>query len=115
MHQLLRLLYADQLSPTDDIFRLEPFDRALIRDTIGRLLCGAYDNRVYANELRIRELDRELHEVSAQLTSLFIVLGRAGASMKLDWNGAERQRLEDDERTTQSEIEQAEALILCRG
>jgi hypothetical protein len=108
MHQLLRLLYADQLSPTDDIFRLEPFDRALIRDTIGRLLCGAYDNRVYANELRIRELDRELNEVSAQLTSLFRVLGRAGESMTLDWIGAERQRLEDDERTTQSEIEQTE-------
>ncbi len=108
MHQLLRLLYADQLSPTDDIFRLEPFDRALIRDTIGRLLCGAYDNRVYANELRIRELDRELNEVSAQLTNLFRVLGRAGESMTLDWIGAERQRLEADERTTQREIEQTE-------
>jgi hypothetical protein len=115
MHQLLRLLYADQLSPTDDIFRLDPFDRALIRDTVGRLLCGAYDNRVYSNELKIRELDKELSEVSAQLTSLFRVLGRAGESMTLDWIAAERQRLEADEYTTQSEIEQTERRLYSAG
>jgi hypothetical protein len=115
MHQLLRLLYADQLSPTDDIFRLEPFDRALIRDTVGRLLCGAYDNRVYSNELRLRELDKELGEVSAQLTSLFSVLGRSGESMTLDWIAAERQRLEADERATQSKIEQTERRLYSAG
>jgi hypothetical protein len=115
MHQLLRLLYADQLSPTDDIFRLEPFDRMLIRDTVGRLLCGAYDNRVYTNELRLRGFDKELSEVSAQLTSLFRVLGRSGESMTLDWIAAERQRLEADERTTQSEIEQTERRLYSAG
>jgi DNA repair exonuclease SbcCD ATPase subunit len=108
MHQVLRLLYADQLSPVDDIFKLEPFDRALIRDAIGRLLCGAYDNRVYSNQLRIRELEKELSDVNAELSSLFRVLGRTGESMTLDWIAAEGQRLEGDERTTQREIEEAE-------
>lgn len=115
MHQVLRLLYADQLSPTDDIFRLEPFDRALIRDTVGRLLCGAYDNRVYTNELRIRELDKELADVSAQLTSLFRVLGRSGESMTLDWINAERSRLESDTRDTQTKIEEAERQLYSAG
>lgn len=47
MHQILRLLYADQLSPVEQLFRAVPFDRADLRDTVGRLLCGAYDSAVY--------------------------------------------------------------------
>jgi len=38
VHQILRLLYADQLSPIDELFRAERFDSALLRDTVGRLL-----------------------------------------------------------------------------
>jgi hypothetical protein len=51
MHQILRLLYADQLSPVENLFRFEPFDSPALRDTIGRLLCGAYDSELYSNEL----------------------------------------------------------------
>ncbi len=47
MHQILRLLYADQLSPIDDIFRFERFEPSNMRDTVGRLLCGAYNNDLY--------------------------------------------------------------------
>lgn len=36
MHQILRLLYADQLSPIEDIFRFERFDQANLRDTVGQ-------------------------------------------------------------------------------
>jgi hypothetical protein len=44
MNQVLRLLYADQISNVEHIFKFESFDPPLLRDTIGRLLCGAYDN-----------------------------------------------------------------------
>ena len=81
VHQILRLLYADQLSPIDELFRAERFDSALLRDTVGRLLCGAYDMRLYENELRLRELDKELEGISGELKSLFAVIGRTGEAL----------------------------------
>ena len=44
MYQILRLLYADQLSPVENLFRFDRFDPPTLRDAIGRLLCGAYEN-----------------------------------------------------------------------
>lgn len=60
IHQVLRLLYADQLSPVEHIFKFERFDPPNLREAIGRLICGAYDNQLYQNEQRIRELSKEL-------------------------------------------------------
>lgn len=40
-HQYLRLVYADQLSPVESLFKFERFDPPTLRDTIGRLHCGA--------------------------------------------------------------------------
>lgn len=108
MHQVLRLLYADQLTPIDELFRSESFDSALLRDAVGRLLCGAYDARMYENELLLRERDKELQGVSGELRSLFAVLGRAGESLTMDWIDAERARIAEEQRTTQADIEESE-------
>ena len=66
MNQMLRLLYADQLSPVDRIFLFQPFDTALTRQTVGDLLCGAYDNSLYRNQLRLREAEKSLSAVTAE-------------------------------------------------
>ena len=55
IHQILRLLYADQLTAVESLFRFESFDQPVLRDTIGRLLCGAYDSALYDNELKIEK------------------------------------------------------------
>lgn len=107
IHQVLRLLYADQLTPIDELFRSERFDSALLRDAVGRLQCGAYDTRLYANELRLRGLDKELDGVSGELRSLFAVLGRAGESLTSDWVEAERTRIVNEQQLNQAEIEEA--------
>jgi len=108
VHQILRLLYADQLSPIDELFRAERFDSALLRDTVGRLLCGAYDMRLYENELRLRELDKELEGISGELKSLFAVIGRTGEALTYEWIEAERHRLAEEQRGIQAQIEEAE-------
>jgi len=92
IHQILRLLYADQLSPVESIFKFERFDPPTLREAVGRLLCGAYDNKLYENELRIRELSKEFDTVSGELRSLLSVLGTAQESMTLDWIAAPRTR-----------------------
>ncbi|MFT8952834.1 MAG: hypothetical protein ABF979_11245 [Gluconobacter sp.] len=111
IHQVLRLLYADQLSPIDELFRYEPFDSALLRDAVGRLLCGAYDGSLYENELKLRECDKELNVVSGELRSLFSVLGQTGESLTRSWIDAERARILNEQITNQKEIEGVEAKL----
>lgn len=94
MHQILRLLYADQLSPVDEIFRFERFEQKNIRDTVGRLLCGAYTSNLYDNEQSLRKMRKEFDRIDAQLRNLFIVLGRAEQELvSADWLQAEYQEL----------------------
>ncbi|WP_273565868.1 AAA family ATPase [Maribacter halichondriae] len=51
MHQILRLLYVDQDSPTNSLFLYEQFDSALTRNTIAELLLGIYSEDLYSNRL----------------------------------------------------------------
>src|SRR5690242_10380571 len=108
MHQILRLLYADQLSPVEHLFRAAPFDRADLRDTVGRLLCGAYDSAVYDNEQKIRELVKEFDTINGELRSLFSVLGKADQGFTFEWIDAQRKTLEQEQERTQHLIEEAE-------
>ena len=103
-HQVLRLLYADQLTPVDDIFRFERFDQGNLRDTVGRLLCGAYSNDLYQNEILLREKAVEFDDVSAELKSLMKLVG----NMSPEWLQGERAVLQEKITKNQSEIEAAE-------
>ncbi len=76
MHQILRLMYADQLTPVDQLFRFEQFDSPALRDAVGQLLCGVNSNQHYTNQLLIRQLEREHDEVNAEQRSLFRILGK---------------------------------------
>ena len=75
MHQLLRLIYVDQLSAVDSLMRQEDFDSPLTRQTVSDLLLGVYDDSLYSNELSLRSKQRELEDSSQQLNSLLNVLG----------------------------------------
>jgi AAA domain-containing protein len=86
IHQILRLLYSDQLSPVEELFRHESrIDSPALRDAVGRLLAGAYEAALYDNEVKIRDLSREFEAKSAELRSLFAVLGQSGHNLTLDW------------------------------
>jgi hypothetical protein len=111
IHQMLRLLYADQLSPVEHLFRFERFDPPNLRDTVGRLLCGAYDSKLYENELEIRTLTREFDGLDAELRSLFAVIGKAGQGLTLEWIAGQRRAMHEQRRALQTEIEQAELMV----
>ncbi|MBK9003916.1 MAG: AAA family ATPase [Sphingomonadales bacterium] len=89
MHQMLRLLYADQLSPVDRIFRFERFDTALTRKTVGDLLCGAYDNALYRQQLRLREADKEYAQATAEWRNATAVFSGTTHSINMGWIDAE--------------------------
>lgn len=109
IHQVLRLLYADQLSPIESLFRFERFDQPVLRDAVGRLLCGAYDTEIYENELSIRSLDKELSIVLGQMNSLIAVLRSEGHSLTMEWVRAEKQAIEDKRQEVQARIASGEA------
>lgn len=85
MHQLLRVLYADQPSVHSPIFRLDNFDSPLTRDMVGGYLSGVYDDRLYSAQLRLRELDAQIAKQETELRGIFHVLGRSGQTPDLQF------------------------------
>jgi hypothetical protein len=115
MHQVLRLLYADQLSPVEHIFKFEPFDPPSLRDVVGRLLCGAYDGEFYNNEVRLKGLIRDFDQINAQLRSLLSVLGRTEQAHTLEWIAGQKSVIEEERNRVQQEIEVTEQQIYTAG
>ncbi len=78
MHQVLRLLYVDQMTPVQRIFRAENFDTWQTRQAVGDLMCGIGGYDLYDSQIRIRELSRNHDEVSARLRNLMSVAASYG-------------------------------------
>lgn len=54
MHQILRLMYVDQDTPTQNLFRIERFDLPLTRQTISEVLLGIYEDDLYSKRLDLK-------------------------------------------------------------
>lgn len=74
MHQVLRLLYSDQRTPSGFLFRYESFDPREIREAVGNLLCGMNVYEAYEIELKLREINKKFEEKSKQLSALILSL-----------------------------------------
>jgi hypothetical protein len=111
MHQMLRLLYADQLSPVDHIFRFERFDSELTRQTVGDLLCGAYDNLLYRQQLRLRDAEKEHQAATAEWRLAMGAFEGAKHATTLGWVDAERSIISQRLDQTRAEIEALEERI----
>lgn len=66
-HQILRLLYIDQDSPTSSLFYYENFDSQLTRETVSDLLMGVYDEKLYENKKRLIIAERELNSLKSEI------------------------------------------------
>jgi hypothetical protein len=63
MHQLLRLLYVDQLTPVQRIFRVENFDTWQTRQAVGDLLSGVGGYDLFDKQIALRETEK-LHDAA---------------------------------------------------
>lgn len=70
MHQLLRLLFVDQMTPPDSLFITEQFDSPFTRRTIFDLLIGLYDDSVFADELKLRAARKKAEEAKTAMDAL---------------------------------------------
>lgn len=84
MHQIFRLIYCDQMTPADRLFRFEQFDSSLHRTTIGDLLCGVYSNALYEKQLKLEEESKLLEALKQRLKSIYTIFGEAQQDISLD-------------------------------
>lgn len=66
-HQILRLLYIDQDSPTNSLFYYEHFDSQLTRETVSDLLLGVYNEELYENKKRLISAEKELDGIKSEI------------------------------------------------
>jgi hypothetical protein len=66
-HQILRLLYIDQDSPTGSLFLYEQFDSQITRETVSDLLLGVYSQELYDKKKRLVSADKELDDVKREI------------------------------------------------
>lgn len=104
IHQIMRLLYADQLSPVDQIFPLGAWDNERIREAVGKILCGAFDEELYSNDLSIRDFEKQHDRLQGELQSLFRALGDTGHDLTPTWLVEQRARNEDERLQVGEEI-----------
>lgn len=115
LHQILRVLYADQPSIHSPIFREDAFDTILTRETVGGYLCGVYDDELYSAQLRAKDVNVLLNKHVSELRGIFNVLGRSGQTPDLDFSTDRIHELEAARvEVTQSLIELKNARSLPR-
>ena len=57
LHQLLRLMYVDQMTSLDRLFKFDKFDSPNKRQAIGELMIGLSDYDLYENRIRRQKLE----------------------------------------------------------
>lgn len=105
MHQLLRMMYVDQMTPVDRIFRAERNDSALRRQAVGDLLCGVFDSRLYPAQLELREKEKAYEAAVQQYGALTRVLTTVDEAFNLEFVEDRRETLEAEIAEIHSEIQ----------
>jgi DNA repair exonuclease SbcCD ATPase subunit len=111
MHQVLRLVYSDQRTAPDEIFRNEDFDSKLVRDAIGALLCGFYDEKLYDAETRAQQLRSEQENINGQLNQLGRFLGDQDIGLELFDDTLKLKMRERDELYDKLKNQRVEQLV----
>ncbi len=97
LHQILRLLYVDQKTDYDALFRTDVFDQQLTREAVGDLLCGVYDDGLYLAESQLSLKQGEKSALQSELKTILSLLGdQAAPSLAwLEQEKAERRHERD--------------------
>jgi len=66
IHQILRLLYIDQESPTGSLFYYEQFDSQSTREAVADLLLGVYNQDLYTHKSDLQNSEKRLEELKRE-------------------------------------------------
>jgi len=115
LHQILRVLYADQPSVHSPIFRNDNFDKALTRETVGDYLCGIFDDTLYSSLIRLKQIDTELSIKITELKSIFTVLGRSGKSESIHFIEEKIKDLEQQKINLRNQLNELKVNAISKG
>lgn len=96
MHQLLRVLYVDQLTPVQRIFRVENFDTWQTRQAIGDLLTGVGGYDLYEKQIALREAEKQYDTAATAYRSLVAVASGYGENILIEHIQASAAKLETE-------------------
>jgi hypothetical protein len=108
MHQLLRLLYSDQLTSVERIFRQQQPDDAITRSTVADILLGAYSDNFYSATLRLKDAQDELNAVNVKLRTTRDRYQVDGHPLTEAWMNAEISKLNAEIDEISSQIHEIE-------
>jgi hypothetical protein len=74
MHQILRVLYIDQLSSVSLLMRPEPFDPSTIREAVSKTLMGAYDIQLLADENKLRKMKSDMEKYESEIKNISYII-----------------------------------------
>jgi DNA repair exonuclease SbcCD ATPase subunit len=104
IHQLLRLIYIDQDSPTQCLFRRENFDLPTIRLAISEMLLGIYDDSLYNDRLTLRKANKDYDEKKREFDNLNKLYSRSGNATTMDGLNKEIEKIKTELAKIQTEI-----------
>ncbi len=84
MHQVLRLLYVDQLTPVQRIFRVEHFDTWQTRQAVGDLLLGVGGYDLFDKQLALRQAEQAYKEADTAYRSLVAIASGYGENILVE-------------------------------
>ena len=82
MHQLLRLIYVDQESPSWSVFMHEQFDNQSTREAVADLLMGIFESGLYEARAHLRDLETRIADTKAALHAAHATLPAEAHSSK---------------------------------
>lgn len=84
MHQILRMLYVDQLTPIQRIFRVDRYDTWQTRQAIGELLAGIGGYELYDRQILLREIEKKYKDVATALNNLMSIASGYGEQILVE-------------------------------
>ncbi|WP_417558248.1 AAA family ATPase [Mesoflavibacter zeaxanthinifaciens] len=105
MHQILRLLYIDQETHPQSLFRFENFDPPLTRKTISEILLGIYDDSLYSDRINLRDKSKNLELKEREYKNLINVISHSGVSANRNTIEKEIKQANDNLNKISSEIQ----------
>ena len=108
MHQVLRLLYSDQLTSVERIFRQQQPDDAITRSTVADILLGAYSDKFYSATLRLKEVEDELKNVQNEIRTTRKRHRTDGQPLTEEWLDAEIRKINAEIDSISSSIDEIE-------
>ncbi|MBY3104515.1 AAA family ATPase [Rhizobium laguerreae] len=99
MHQILRLLYVDQLTPVQRIFRVENFDTWQTRQVIGDLLLGIGGYDLFDKQIALRATEQKYKEAVTSYRNLVAIASGYGENILVEHINSAMAQM-NEERTT---------------